>query len=52
MRTGHRVTSVDGGAREVTVRTAERTYRLPYDALVLAPGATAVRPPVEGLDHP
>nr|WP_308221771.1 FAD-dependent oxidoreductase [Georgenia sp. EYE_87] len=52
VRTGHRVTGIDRGAREVTVRTAERTYRQPYDALLLAPGATAVRPPVEGLDHP
>ncbi|WP_425554599.1 FAD-dependent oxidoreductase [Georgenia daeguensis] len=52
VRTGHRVTAIDRDAREVTVQTAERTYRLPYDALLLAPGATAVRPPVEGLDHP
>ena len=52
VRTGHRVTGVDRDAREVIVQTAERTYRLRYDALLLAPGATAVRPPVEGLDHP
>ena len=52
VRTGHRVTGVDRDAREVIVQTAERTYRLSYDALLLAPGATAVRPPVEGLDHP
>jgi NADPH-dependent 2,4-dienoyl-CoA reductase/sulfur reductase-like enzyme/rhodanese-related sulfurtransferase len=52
VRTGHRATALDREAREVTVQTAERTYRLPYDALLLAPGATAVRPPVTGLDHP
>jgi NADPH-dependent 2,4-dienoyl-CoA reductase/sulfur reductase-like enzyme len=52
VRTGHRVTGINREAREVTVQTAQHTYRVPYDALLLAPGATAVRPPVEGLDHP
>ncbi|WP_052436731.1 FAD-dependent oxidoreductase [Georgenia sp. SUBG003] len=52
VRTGHRATSIDRAAREVAVQTADRTYRLPYDALLLAPGAIAVRPPVEGLDNP
>ena len=28
------------------------TYSLPYDALLLSPGAVAVRPPIDGLDHP
>jgi len=28
------------------------TYALPYDALLLSPGAVAVRPPITGLDHP
>src|SRR5690625_4997386 len=52
VRTGSRVTAVDRAAREVTVETADGTYRLPYDALLLAPGAVAVRPPIDGLDHP
>ncbi len=52
VRTGSRVTAVDRAARSVAVETAEGTYDLPYDALLLAPGAVAVRPPVEGLDHP
>src|SRR5690625_5091928 len=52
VRTGSRVTAVDRAAREVTVETASGTYRLPYDALLLAPGAVAVRPPIDGLDHP
>ncbi|MHB1063728.1 MAG: FAD-dependent oxidoreductase [Georgenia sp.] len=52
VRTGHRVASIDRAIEEVSVETAQGTYRLPYDALLLAPGATAVRPPIEGLDHP
>lgn len=51
VRTGSRVTSIDREARAVTVATADGTYRLAYDALLLAPGAVAVRPAVEGLDH-
>ncbi|GHS87276.1 NADH dehydrogenase [Actinomycetota bacterium] len=52
VRTGSRVVAIDRAAHEVTVRTADGEYRLGYDALLLAPGAVAVRPPVEGLDHP
>ncbi|TRW44085.1 FAD-dependent oxidoreductase [Georgenia yuyongxinii] len=52
VRTGHRALAIDRAAREVTVRSAAGTYTLPYDALILAPGAEAVRPPIDGLDHP
>jgi NADPH-dependent 2,4-dienoyl-CoA reductase/sulfur reductase-like enzyme/rhodanese-related sulfurtransferase len=44
---------VDAESRTVTLRAATgATEELHYDALVLAPGASAVRPPVPGLDHP
>ena len=52
VRTGSRVTAVDRDACTVTVATADGTYQLGYDALLLAPGAVAVTPPIEGLDHP
>ena len=52
VRTGNRVVEIARGAQEVVVQTAERTYRLAYDALLLAPGAVPVRPPIAGLDHP
>ncbi|HWS58722.1 MAG TPA: FAD-dependent oxidoreductase [Actinotalea sp.] len=53
VRTGHEVTAVDRSARQVHVRTtAGETLTLDYDALVLAPGATAIRPPIDGLDLP
>ena len=52
VRTGHRVTAIDRDARTVTVQTGDRTFQQPYDALLLSPGAVAVRPPIAGLDHP
>ncbi len=52
VRTRHRVTAVDRAARTVTVAAQGGTYELGYDALLLAPGATTVLPPVTGLDHP
>ena len=52
VRTGSTVTSIDRAQRTVHVRTAQSEYDLPYDALLLAPGAVAVRPPIDGLDNP
>lgn len=46
------VIAVDTAERTVTVATADGTYALSYDALVLAPGALAVRPPIPGIDAP
>ena len=54
VRTEHEVTVIDREAREIEVREAAtgRTYRERYDALVLSPGAAAVRPPLPGIDLP
>lgn len=52
VRTRHRVTAIDRTGRTVTVAAEVGTYELAYDALLLAPGATTVLPPVAGLDHP
>lgn len=43
---------IDPAARTVEIRGPSGPQTLEYDALVLAPGATAVRPPIPGLDHP
>ena len=50
VRTGHDVTHLDAAAKTVTVVTADGVDTLAYDALVLAPGAQAARPPIAGLD--
>ena len=52
VRTGHRVVGIDKHSRKVTIDAGDITYALPYDALLLSPGAVAVRPPIDGLGHP
>ena len=52
VRTGHEVIDVDPAARQIVVRSAAGVDRMPYDALVLSPGAEAARPPVTGVDSP
>ncbi|WP_426594671.1 FAD-dependent oxidoreductase [Cellulomonas sp. McL0617] len=52
VRTGSRVTAIDRSARTVSVATGDGSYDLGYDALLLSPGAVAVRPQIAGLDHP
>lgn len=52
-RTGHLVTSIDPGARTVTVRDLKenREYVEGYDSLILSPGSTPLVPPIPGADH-
>ena len=50
VRTGHDVTGLDTERRVVTATTADGVVELPYSALVLSPGARAVRPRIDGLD--
>jgi len=52
VRTGHDVTAIDTAAKTVTVASASGVEEMSYDALVLAPGAVAIRPPLPGLDSP
>lgn len=54
VRTGSRAVAIDRSAKEVEVRDANtgETYRLPYDKLILAPGAQPLKPPLPGIDHP
>ncbi|MEW6278846.1 MAG: FAD-dependent oxidoreductase [Candidatus Eremiobacterota bacterium] len=49
--TGHEVTAVHREAREVEVCASGESFRMGYDALVLAPGAYPVRPPLPGVDR-
>jgi NADPH-dependent 2,4-dienoyl-CoA reductase/sulfur reductase-like enzyme/rhodanese-related sulfurtransferase len=54
VRVGHEVQSIDRDRRTVVVhsRNEQQSYELPYDALVLSPGAQPIRPPLPGVDHP
>ncbi|MFV9506602.1 MAG: FAD-dependent oxidoreductase [Oscillochloridaceae bacterium umkhey_bin13] len=54
VRTEHEVVALDRAAKTVEVHdhTSGQTYHEPYDYLVLAQGATPLRPPVPGIDHP
>lgn len=50
VKVGHEVIGLDSDAKTVRVKTATKEFDLPYDALVLAPGADAIRPPIPGID--
>lgn len=52
VRTENEVLSIDRGRSEIEVRDRRdgSVYRERYDALVLAPGASPVRPPIPGID--
>lgn len=54
LRTRQEVIAIDRSKNEVEVRDLanQRIYRQRYDALVLAPGAAPLRPPLPGIDHP
>ncbi len=46
------VVALDPATRTVTVVDADGPYELAYDQLILSPGASALRPPIPGLDSP
>lgn len=54
VRTGHSVVSIGRDQRVVVVRRAIDgvDYELPYDHLVLAPGAQPIKPALPGVDLP
>ncbi len=53
VRTGHEVTSIDREARRVSVVDGTGLeYSETYDVLVIATGASPLRPPLPGVDHP
>lgn len=54
VHTRHEVMHIDRTVREITVRdlASGTERREAYDALVLAPGAAPIRPPIQGVDLP
>lgn len=51
LRTGHEVVDIDPSNRVVTARSDDGEVKQEYDHLLVATGAEAVTPPIEGLDH-
>jgi len=51
LRTGHEATAIDTDTRRVTVETETETYEQSYDYLLIATGARALEPPIDGLDR-
>lgn len=52
VRVNSEATAIDRAARTVTVSGPRGDYTLDYDALILAPGARAMVPPIRGVDNP
>ncbi len=54
IRTQTEAVRIDRAEKRVAIRTvgAEDTAWLPYDKLLLAPGAIPLRPPLPGINHP
>jgi CoA-dependent NAD(P)H sulfur oxidoreductase len=49
VRVSHRVETINPEARKLSVRSVEETFEDSYDRLVIATGARAVLPPIEGV---
>lgn len=52
VRVNSTVTAIDRTAQTVRVEGPQGAYTEPYDALLLAPGAEPVVPPIAGVDSP
>jgi len=54
VRIGHEVMAIDPAAKTVTVQRQEsgEIFVQPYEKLVIATGASALKPPIPGLDLP
>lgn len=46
------VVAIDTKNRVITLSDSDGTSELSYDELILSPGASAIRPPIPGLDSP
>ena len=54
VRVAHEVVTIDREAKTIDVKDLEsgETFTESYDKLVLAQGAQALRPPIQGVEHP
>ncbi len=52
LRLGHRVTAIDPGQKKVFGESAQGSFELAYDKLLIATGASPVVPDIPGIDLP
>ncbi len=54
VRIGHEVVAIDPAAKTVTVNrlAGGERFTQPYATLIIATGASAIRPPIQGLEQP
>lgn len=54
VKTGHEVVSLDAAAKQVSVKelASGKTFSEAYDALILSPGGSPLRPPIPGINDP
>lgn len=52
VRVSSTVTTIDRGAQTISVEGPRGTYSESYDALILAPGARPMVPPIDGVEIP
>jgi NADPH-dependent 2,4-dienoyl-CoA reductase/sulfur reductase-like enzyme/rhodanese-related sulfurtransferase len=52
VRTNAEVISINPVEKTISVRNGGSTYHEHYDALVLSPGTSPIRPPLRGIDSP
>lgn len=50
LRTNHEVVTIDTDSKRVTVDGPENTFEQPYGDLLIATGASAIVPPIEGVE--
>lgn len=51
VRVGSEVTGIDRDRKSVSVVSADGAYDLPYDTLILSPGAQPIVPPIPGIER-
>ncbi len=53
LRTGHRAEQIDRNSKKVKGTKSDGTkFELPYDKLLIATGASPIKPPIEGIHSP
>ena len=52
VRVNTEAVALDAEAKRLTVEGPDGRYELDYDELIISPGASALRPPIDGIDSP